>query len=105
MAFLNEYDDIRVVGESGSGREAIELAEQLHPDVAIIDLKMPGMDGYEAIWRITTSRPEQAIIAVGGDVQDERDIRSYFGSHIGFLFMGDPPEKLICAVRSQFIKA
>jgi two-component system, response regulator YesN len=63
--FLNEnFKDIEVVGEAWNGRNAIELAEQLDPDLMFIDIKMPGISGLEAVQRIREKKPEIKFIIV-----------------------------------------
>jgi two-component system, response regulator YesN len=63
--FLNEnFKDIEVVGEASNGRNAIELAEQLDPDLMFIDIKMPGISGLEAVQRIREKKPEIKFIIV-----------------------------------------
>ncbi|GGB41848.1 response regulator [Fictibacillus barbaricus] len=63
--FLNEhFKDFEVVGEASNGRKAIELAEQLNPDLMFIDIKMPGISGLEAVQRIREKKPEIKFIIV-----------------------------------------
>ncbi|OPY55958.1 MAG: Transcriptional regulatory protein DegU [Pelotomaculum sp. PtaU1.Bin035] len=57
-------EDISVVGEAGSGEEALRLAENLHPDVVLMDINMPGMDGITASEAISTKMPDTAIVIV-----------------------------------------
>lgn len=61
---LSELPDMRVVGEAGSGEEAIRLTRELCPDVILMDLRMPGMGGLEAARRIGMTQPQVCIIAV-----------------------------------------
>jgi DNA-binding NarL/FixJ family response regulator len=60
---LQLMDDLRIVGEAQNGLEAVRLAEQLKPDVILMDLAMPELDGFEATRRIKADHPEIGIIA------------------------------------------
>lgn len=62
--FLEEHDDIVVVGVASGGEEALALAQELEPDVVLIDLAMPGLSGLETIPRLRAMLPEVGIIAL-----------------------------------------
>ena len=64
MGLLKQEDDIDVVAEAGNGREAIELAHRLHPNVVVMDLSLPGVNGVEATRRITAELPEIQVIGL-----------------------------------------
>jgi two-component system, NarL family, response regulator LiaR len=61
---LSPYDDIEIVGEAGTGEEALELCARLNPDVVLMDLMMPGMGGMEAIAALHESHPDIKVIAL-----------------------------------------
>jgi DNA-binding NarL/FixJ family response regulator len=67
-AFLDATFDIDVVGEAGTGEEAVELAERLQPDAAVVDVAMPGVGGLELAARLKAVLPEVAIVLVTGNV-------------------------------------
>jgi len=67
---LDLEGDIRVVGTASSGLEALELAHLLEPDLVVMDLLMPGTDGFEAIRRLRTDVPGLAIVAYSGVVTE-----------------------------------
>jgi DNA-binding NarL/FixJ family response regulator len=62
--FLQEHDDVVVVGAAGGGEEALTLAQDLQPDIVLIDLAMPGLSGLETIPRLRAVLPEVGIIAL-----------------------------------------
>src|SRR5436305_14379641 len=59
---LGAQPDMEIVGEAGNGREAVELAEKLHPDVAVMDVAMPELNGIEATRRIGESAPRTRVL-------------------------------------------
>ncbi len=63
-ALLASHPEFRLAGEATSGREAVQLADDLHPDLILMDLQMPGGDGISAIRQILASRPESRILVV-----------------------------------------
>jgi DNA-binding NarL/FixJ family response regulator len=63
---IDAFDDCEVVGRSGTGAGAIRLAAELDPDVAVLDLRMPDLDGITVANRITASRPEVAVVMLSG---------------------------------------
>jgi DNA-binding NarL/FixJ family response regulator len=72
-------DDIRVVGTAGSGSEAIDLAQLLEPDLVVMDLLMPGTDGFEAIRRLRERSPSLPIVAYSAVVNElaRRQVERY----------------------------
>jgi DNA-binding NarL/FixJ family response regulator len=70
-AFMDTQPDITVVGEAGVGEEAISLAAEHAPDVVIVDLVMPGMDGVEVTRRVKQASPRTQVIVLTSYHQDE----------------------------------
>ena len=70
-AFLLVYDDLELVGEAGSGEEALRLCPQLKPDVVLMDLVMPGMDGAQATRAIRARCPEIQVVALTSFKENE----------------------------------
>lgn len=99
-SLLEEEDDLTVVGEAANGREAIELARQLIPDVVVMDVTMPEVDGIEATRRLTAEFPQMPVIALtihGG----RRFVESMLGAGAaGYLLKDSAPEELVEAVRT-----
>jgi len=71
-ALLAEMADIEVIGEAEDGLEAIHLAKQLEPDVVLMDLLMPKMDGIEATRQITAQQPNLRVLVLTSFVGDEK---------------------------------
>ena len=99
-AIINMEDDAVVVGQAGDGAEAIELWRRLKPDVVLMDLRMPGMEGVEAIRRIRSEDNEAGIIVLTTFDHDE-DI--YAGLRAGakaYLLKDVEPEELFRCIRA-----
>jgi DNA-binding NarL/FixJ family response regulator len=100
-AILNAEPDIEVVGEAGEGAEAVRLAQRLRPDVILMDIRMPGLDGIEAT-RVITSNEGQAavrIIMLTTFDLDEYVFEAIRAGASGFLVKDAEPVELIHAVR------
>jgi len=99
-AILNSEPDIEVVGEAGDGREAIEAAKQLKPDVVLMDIRMPVLDGLAATRRLVTgpdSRP-RVLILTTFDL-DEYVYEALRSGASGFMLKDNPADQLITALR------
>jgi two-component system NarL family response regulator len=99
-AIINLEDDVQVIGEVGDGIEAVASWRQLRPDVTLMDLRMPGMEGVEAIDRIRKEDPSAAIIVLTTFDHDE-DI--YAGLRAGakaYLLKDVQPEELFRCIRA-----
>ena len=99
-ALLNLRDDIEIVGEASEGNEAIEKAEELAPDVIVMDIAMPGMDGLEATRRITKKNPKVKVL-----VLSQHDNKEYILSAIKAGVVGYVPKRalgleLVSAIRA-----
>ena len=99
-ALLNIHDDLEVVGEASEGREAIELARELNPDVVVMDISMPGMDGLEVTHRLTRKNPGTKVI-----ILTQHDNKEYILSTIKVGAAGYIPKKalgsdLVSAIRA-----
>jgi len=92
-------DDIEVVGEAAGGAEAIRLVERLTPDVVVMDLHMPGMDGTTATGRIVAAHPAARILVLTTFDDDEHLYPALSAGAQGFLSKDAPPEDLLDAIR------
>ncbi len=100
-ALLDAEDDIEVVGEAGDGAEAIELAEQHRPDVILMDIRMPGVDGLTAARQITANRDliDVKVLVLTTFELDEYVYEALDAGASGFLVKHTEPAELIRAVR------
>ena len=98
-AMLSLEGDMAVVGEAGNGMEAIELAALLKPDIILLDVRMPEMDGLTALGRIKSVAPSSSVIMV--TLYDEADylLRAVNAGAAGYLLKDASREELIRAVR------
>jgi NarL family two-component system response regulator LiaR len=99
-AYLESQPDFEVVGEAGSGAEAVELAEALAPDVVLMDLAMPGMDGIEATDRIRRVSPRSQVVVLTSYHDDAHIFPAVKAGALSYLLKDAPPEKVAEAVRA-----
>jgi NarL family two-component system response regulator LiaR len=91
--------DMQVVGEAENGAEAVEKAAALKPDVILMDIVMPEMDGIEATRRITTDRPESRILVLTSFAADDKVFPAVKAGALGYLLKDSTPEQLLEAIR------
>ncbi len=99
IAMLAAEPDIEVVGEGGSGSEAIRLAGQLAPDVVLMDLRMPGMDGVAATKAIVAGRGPRVVVVTTYDT-DSDILRAVEAGATGYLLKDTPRQQMADAVRA-----
>jgi len=97
---LEAHDGIHVVGESEDGEAAVRAAQELAPDVIVMDVRMPGMDGIAATERITAARPEAKILILTTFDLDEYAFAGLRAGASGFLLKDVPPAELVAAIRT-----
>jgi NarL family two-component system response regulator LiaR len=97
--FIAVHNDLTFVGEAGNGEEAIEQCAALHPDVVLMDLKMPVMDGPTAIGIIHDRFPEINIVALTSLDDDTTAQRALGAGAIGYLFKDVEEDELMSAIR------
>ena len=100
--FFELQDDIEVVGEAGDGSEGVALARRLKPDVVLMDLMMPNMDGLTAIARIKSEMPETEIVAVTSFIEEEKVTAALEAGASGYLLKDAEAEEVASAVRAAF---
>ncbi|MFE9203468.1 response regulator [Micromonospora sp. NPDC006431] len=91
--------DIEVVGEADNGRDAVSLAARLIPDVVVMDLRMPGVDGITATSRILADRPATRILVLTTFGDDDHLYPALTAGACGFLLKDAPPADLVDGVR------
>jgi two-component system, NarL family, response regulator LiaR len=99
VAILTTQSDFEVVGEAPNGNEAVERAHLLHPDLLLLDLEMPGIDGVEVIRRLRESMPEIRVIVFTAFDTDERILSAVRAGAQGYLLKGVPRDDLFRAIR------
>lgn len=96
---LEAQDDIEVIGEAASGRDAMRLVNELEPDVVLMDIRMPDVDGIDATSRITKKAARPAVLVLTTFGLDENVYSALKAGAAGFLLKTDSPERLVQAVR------
>jgi DNA-binding NarL/FixJ family response regulator len=99
-SMLSKRPDFEVVGEADNGREAVKLADDLRPDVILMDLRMPEMDGVAATKEIRTRRPEANVLILTTYDSDADILRAVESGATGYLLKDSPREELYEAVRA-----
>jgi NarL family two-component system response regulator LiaR len=102
-AFMDTQPDLTVVGEAGNGEEAIRLAAEHAPDVVIVDLVMPGMDGVEVTRLLKKASPRTHVIVLTSYHQDEHIFPAIRAGALSYLLKDVGPAELADAVRKAAI--
>ena len=89
-----------VVGEASGGAEAVRMVERTHPDVVLMDVRMPGMDGIEATRRVTAAGPRTHVLILTTFDLDEYVYAGLRAGASGFLLKDARPEELIAGIRA-----
>ncbi|MFE9207597.1 response regulator [Micromonospora sp. NPDC007230] len=97
---LENNEETDVVGEAGNGTEAVRRAEQLHPDVILMDVRMPGMDGIEATRRIVAAGDRSRVLVLTTFDLDEYAHAALRAGASGFLLKDARPEELLAGIRA-----
>lgn len=98
-ALLAEIEGLEVVGEAGDGREAIAQADALEPDVILMDLVMPGMDGIEATRQIATADAGARVLVLTSFASDEKVFPAIKAGALGYLLKDSEPADLVLAIQ------
>jgi NarL family two-component system response regulator LiaR len=98
-AILDTQDDFEVIGEAATGNEAVDRAAALRPDVVLMDLEMPELDGVEATRRLRERLPDINVIVFTAFDTDDRIIGAVEAGARGYLLKGAPREEIFRAIR------
>ncbi|MGE5221827.1 MAG: response regulator [Omnitrophica WOR_2 bacterium] len=98
--FLELQDDIEVIGEAGDGTHSLEMIQQLKPDVVLMDLVMPGMDGITATRQIKTLGSGAQVIALTSFTEDDKVFPAIQAGACSYLLKDVSPDDLVEAVRA-----
>jgi two-component system invasion response regulator UvrY len=96
---VEESGDMEVVAEAADGREAIQLVQKTLPDVAVIDISMPGVDGLEVISQLESHHPELPILVLTMHEEGQYVVRAIQAGAMGYLTKQSAPEQLVKAIR------
>ncbi|WP_055591190.1 response regulator transcription factor [Peterkaempfera griseoplana] len=99
-AVLASDPDMEIVAEAGDGHEAVELVRRHRPAVAVLDIRMPGLNGIDAAAEIRSTAPSTGVVMLTTFGEDDYILRALGGGATGFLIKSGEPEELITGVRA-----
>jgi DNA-binding NarL/FixJ family response regulator len=97
---LGTFDGVELVGAAADGEQAVTLCEERHPDVVLMDLEMPVLDGIEATRRVRAARPEIAVVVLTSFSDRERILRALDAGAAGYLLKDAEPSELARAIEA-----
>jgi len=99
IAVLSSHEDIRVVGEASSGRDAVQAHLHLNPHITLMDVQMPGLDGISALGEIRRHRPHARVLVLTTFSGDVLTLRALKAGACGYLLKGMIRKELVTAIR------
>jgi DNA-binding NarL/FixJ family response regulator len=99
LAGLLTQHGFDVVGEASDGEEAIEAAARLEPDLILLDLSMPGLDGLSALPRLRAAAPACEVVVLTASGTEENLLGAIRGGAAGYLLKSEPPERIVDFLR------
>jgi two-component system, NarL family, invasion response regulator UvrY len=99
---VEESDDLEVVAEAADGREALKQVEELAPDVAVVDISMPGIDGLEVVSRLKDTHPGLPVLILTMHEEAQYIVRAIEAGAMGYLTKQSAPEQLVTAIRRVY---
>ncbi len=100
QSLLDSTDDLTVVGAASDGAEALTLVAELDPDIVLMDLSMPGMDGIQATQHITGRHPDVQVLVLTSFSDGDRVQRALDAGAVGYLLKDADPQDLLRGVRA-----
>ena len=100
--YLELLDDIQIVGEAENGLRGVELVDELLPDVVLMDLVMPQLDGIGAIGRIKAAHPEVQVVALTSFIEEEKVIAALEAGASGFILKDAEADDVAAAIRAAY---
>ena len=97
---LASEDDIKLIGEAGNGRDAIEMVTELSPDVLVIDIGLPRMNGIDAANRVRTDAPETKVVILSRYTDEQHVAQALRAGARGFVLKSAAMEELLSAIRA-----
>jgi DNA-binding NarL/FixJ family response regulator len=95
LALLLEQGGFDVVGQAGDGNEAIDLARRLQPNLVLLDLSMPELDGLSALPRLRDAAPDCEVVVLTASGTEENLLAAIRGGAAGYLLKTEPPERIV----------
>ena len=99
LSALLAQHDFSVVGEASDGEQAIELARRLQPQLVLLDLSMPGLNGLQALPRIRDAAPDCEVVVLTASGTEENLLSAIRGGAAGYLLKSEPPERIVQFLR------
>jgi DNA-binding NarL/FixJ family response regulator len=95
LATLLAGNDFDVVGQASDGDEALDLAQELRPELVLLDLSMPGVDGLAALPRLREAAPESEVVVLTASGTEENLLAAIRGGAAGYLLKSEPPDRIV----------
>jgi len=99
LSSLLDAGGFDVVGEAADGAAALELARSLQPDLVLLDLSMPGLDGLSALPRLRTAAPGCEVVVLTASGTEDNLLAAIRGGAAGYLLKSEPPERIVAFLR------
>lgn len=99
-SLLSDFADIDVVAEASNGREALDIIAQHRPDIVLMDISMPGLNGLEATRRVVKEHPEVRVVVLSMHTGEDYVLQALRAGAAGYVLKGSPPHELELAIQS-----